>query len=443
MLAKFLNHILFCAFVFSVASSVSEFACCQGIYLRSVGPINESMGGAATAAPLDATGALYWNPAAISGLNSSEINFSLGLLLPSSELSSDIGAGAFGSGQPPQTLAGSTWSESGVSLLPDMAFVYKPESSRFSFGLGIFTIGGYSDNFPADLANPILSPQPPNGFGVGGISGDAELFQVIPTASCQVTDQLSLGFAPMINLAKVATDPLLLGPRNDANQDGYYSYGPGSGTRFAWGGGFQVGAYYVANQEWSLGATFKSPQWFEVLRFNSEDELGRPATVKIPFTLPLIVSLGAAYYGFEKYVIAVDLRYFDYANALGFRSAGFDSTGAATGLGWQSVFALSAGVQRRLNDWFVVRLGYSYNGNPINDSVTQFNIATSLIVQHVVSTGISYDLTKACTLSLSYSHGFENEITGPYVTPVGAVPGTSITSRASSDDLTTQVGVRF
>ncbi|MDD4033102.1 MAG: hypothetical protein PHS48_07655, partial [Bacteroidales bacterium] len=38
----------------------------QGILLRGMGAVNESMGGAAVAAPLDATGAIYWNPASIS-----------------------------------------------------------------------------------------------------------------------------------------------------------------------------------------------------------------------------------------------------------------------------------------------------------------------------------------------------------------------------------------
>ena len=40
----------------------------QGIALSGVGPVNRSMGGAATAAPIDAAGALMWNPASISGL---------------------------------------------------------------------------------------------------------------------------------------------------------------------------------------------------------------------------------------------------------------------------------------------------------------------------------------------------------------------------------------
>ncbi len=35
-----------------------------GTAVSGTGPINRSMGGAATAAPIDAAGALFWNPAA-------------------------------------------------------------------------------------------------------------------------------------------------------------------------------------------------------------------------------------------------------------------------------------------------------------------------------------------------------------------------------------------
>ena len=40
-----------------------------GVVLSGAGPENRSMGGASTAAPIDPSGALYWNPAAITGLD--------------------------------------------------------------------------------------------------------------------------------------------------------------------------------------------------------------------------------------------------------------------------------------------------------------------------------------------------------------------------------------
>jgi len=64
------------------------------------------MGGASTAAPLDARGTLYWNPAAISGLPSSELDLGLELLNPRSTISSSIPGGALGPGFPPASISG-------------------------------------------------------------------------------------------------------------------------------------------------------------------------------------------------------------------------------------------------------------------------------------------------------------------------------------------------
>src|SRR5437588_8369376 len=83
----------------------------QGIILSGAGPVNRSMGGASTAAPLDATGALYWNPASITGLDRSEMAFGLELLFPHTTLSSSVPANALGLGLPPTSVAGSTNSD--------------------------------------------------------------------------------------------------------------------------------------------------------------------------------------------------------------------------------------------------------------------------------------------------------------------------------------------
>src|SRR6266849_1866479 len=58
-----------------------------GATLSGIGPINRSMGGAATAAPLDTLGAFAWNPATITALPNST-DFGLELLVPHSSLAS-------------------------------------------------------------------------------------------------------------------------------------------------------------------------------------------------------------------------------------------------------------------------------------------------------------------------------------------------------------------
>ncbi|HYW79365.1 MAG TPA: outer membrane protein transport protein [Thermoguttaceae bacterium] len=405
-------------------------AIAQGVALNGVGPINRSMGGASTAAPIDAAGALHWNPASISGLASSEIGFGLELLLPTEELSSQVAANAFGAGVPPVNLSGSTQGEPGVSPIPSAAWVHKCENSPWTYGLGMYGIAGFRVNYPGSDTNPVLMSQA-NG-GLGHVVAEAEFLQVVPTISYAISPKLSFGVAPTITLAKVAVDPLLIGPQAGG------AYTSGNGTRQHWGGGVQLGLYYVGDHDWHFGASIKSPQWFEDFRFRTEDGDGGTRTVTFDLDYPMIISFGTAYSGFDRWLFACDLRYFDYKNTAGFGGgAGFGPGGEVTGLGWNNLFSLSTGVQYRPTDSTSWRLGYTFQQSPSSDHDTFFNIPAPLNIQHLLAFGASHKITKNVILSAAYIHGFESQSTGPYHIPgLGPVAGTSATSKISADALT-------
>ena len=88
-----------------------------GPQLTAAGPINLSMGGASTAAPLDTLGAFLWNPATITALPSST-DFGLEVLLPAARLDSTVNAGSLAPGFPPVMLSGSDHSNSGAFPVP-------------------------------------------------------------------------------------------------------------------------------------------------------------------------------------------------------------------------------------------------------------------------------------------------------------------------------------
>lgn len=413
-----------------VMGSTASNARGQGVFVPSVGPINQSMGGATVAAPIDAIGSLAWNPAAISGLPTSELAFGLGLVLPTTSVSSAIPA--FG-------VAGTSDSEPGVAPVPSIGLVQHCEGSPWTFGLGIFGIGGFSANYAASATNPIFLPQPSAGAPLGGLGrvfAQAQIFQIAPTAAYAFSERFSVGFAPTITLASLFADPLVFAPPNDANGDGFFSYGPGSGTRMAWGGGFQLGAYWTTESCWNWGLSYKSTQWMEPFRFNSQDELGGPLFATVNCDLPPIVSLGTSYTGFERWLFAMDLRYFDYANTTGFGDLGFRPDGAVAGLGWKSVLSVSQGVQYQWSDCLTLRTGYTYNQNPVSSDQVMFNVATSLIIQHWYSLGATWCWNECLSTTLAWTHGFENEKTGPIQTPGGPIPGSSVTTRVSADILT-------
>jgi long-chain fatty acid transport protein len=403
-----------------------------GAQFSGVGPINRSMGGASTAAPLDTLGAFQWNPATITALPSST-DMALEILVPSTKLSSTVSAGALGGGFPPATLSGSNVSNTGAYPLPAFGFVFQPDESPLSFGIGAMAVSGFGVNFPGSTTNPILTAPPPNGLGVGPIYSQYEVVQIIPTIAYRVTEKLSVGFSPMIDLASLSLNPGFLAAP-DAAGGGFATFPPMTNGPLQWGGGFQVGAYYVTERNWNFGASFKSTQWFQSFDYNSRGQTGAPREVKVGVDVPMIVSIGTAYTGLERTLIAVDARYIDYRNTKPFSQSGFTPAGAVAGVGWDSIFALSAGAQYQLSDPLSVRMGYSYNTNPISNDKTFFNIASPLLLQHTIYVGASYNLNASLKLSLAYIHAFENSSSGPIVNPVfGPLAGTNVTSTTAAD----------
>jgi long-chain fatty acid transport protein len=408
-----------------------------GPILPAPGPVNRSMGGSAVAAPIDGLGALYWNPATITAIPSG-MDFGLEILIPRTTLSSSVPANAFGLGLPPIPLSGSAASDSGVFPLPSIGLVYTPEGSPLTFGFGAFPVAGFGVNYPASTSNPILMPQPPNGLGLGAIYSQFEVLQIAPTVALKLTDRLSVAGGPTIDLGTLDADPLFVA---SANSNG--SYPPGTHSRVTWGAGFQAGVYYVLDAGWRVGASFKSQQWFENYHWQTVDQFGRPRTAAYQLDLPMIPSIGVGYSGIDRLLLAADFRYVDFHNTPGLAQSGFDPTGAVRGLGWNSVFAMTLGAQYHLTDALSVRGGYTYNGNPIPDSQTMFNVASNTIIEHTLSVGASYKVTESFSLSLAYAHGFQNSIEGPILTPFGAVPGSSVRARAMVDSILFGASVRF
>jgi len=387
--------------------ALSSSAHAQGFLVPGVGPINQSMGGAATAAPLDGVSAMYYNPATITGLPSSRFDISLEVLSNRNELASSVPG-----------LSGSTGSKAGMAALPAIGAVWQDPESPFTLGLGLFATGGFLVNFPASPTNPLTAPPP---VGMGNLYAELSILQIAPTLAFKVTDNLSFGIAPTIDVATARTDPF---PFVAPNADGRYP--SGTANRNRWGGGIQAGVYYETDMGLHLGAAVKSPQWFETFEANTTDAVGLPRTVTLEFEYPMIVNLGAAYSGLEDFLFAVDVRWVDYASTPTFGDpARFNPDGSIAGLGWKSTWVVATGVQYQMTDRLALRAGYSWNENPISDNKAFFSAIAPAVYQHILSLGMSYNLTESVILSATWVHTFENSVSGPLYAP-GPVPGTNV-----------------
>lgn len=405
----------------------------QGYILPGVGPINRSMGGAGTAAPLDATGAIQWNPASITALPGSRADIGVDVVINRNQVNSAVFFGT------PMQVAGSTNNDAGYSPLPAIGLVYHRPDSYVAYGLGVNVIGGFFVNYPGSLKNPIFTPQPPVGMGFGPSYVRLGFMQIAPTIAWELTDRLAVGIAPTIDIVDAQASPF---PFAAPNPDG--SYSPATGNRNVWGMGVQGGIYYEDPSGVNLGFSVKSPQWFSTFKFNSEDDLGLPREVTTQVEYPMILSLGASYSGIKDLLFAVDVRWIDFAATQAFgEPAKFNPNGALRGLGWQSVWFAAAGVQWKVTDRLTVRAGYSYNQNPIPSQLTALNVFAPGIFQHVLNIGTSLQLTDSIIASLTWSHGFDNTITGPLLTPLGPVPLSRVALNQAVDSAILGLSVLF
>jgi long-chain fatty acid transport protein len=177
------------------------------------------------------------------------------------------------------------------------------------------------------------------------------------------------------------------------------------------------------------------------------DPQGRPRTDTFHADYPMIISTGVAYSGFERWLLAADVRYIDYRNTAGFRETGFAPNGALQGLGWRSIVAVSVGAQYRMTDRLALRGGYSFNQDPVPSELASVNIASAVIPEHTIYAGLTFRVSEALLLSATYLHVFDNAIEGPLLTPQGPVSGTTVRDQVSGADafilgLTVQFGCR-
>lgn len=383
-------------------------ASAQGLIFSGAGGQHLASAGASTAVGTDALGALYWNPATISGLPGNEFVIGGNLLIPDFHLGSTIPAGAFGPLGPATTLTGNTRSDGGVAMVPGIAMVYRDEGSKLTYGLGLLALAAGGVNYPGDPGNPILAPVGPfSRFVLGPQVGTMSILSLAPSVSYQLTDRLAIGGGPMLDFSTVAFEPAFFGPPSDTNGDGLSTFPSGAHTRPFWGGGFRLGTTYKVSDHMTAGFSFTSPQWFETWQFNAATETGQPFKFATQFSLPTILSLGLAYTGIDRLLLMSDLRWFDYSTTklLG-------QPAKEGGAGWQSIWAVATGAKYQLTDRLALQLGYLYNQNPIPDNLTLFNTMLPTITTNTLTCGTTYQISEQIAMSLAYIHGFQNSVTG-------------------------------
>lgn len=407
-----------------------------GHVMQGVGAVNMSMGGAATAQPLDISGALQWNPAAISTFDNKIIDFNIGAFFSSPELSGSLPAGMLGPGAP--AVSGITKDDRGVSPMPALAMVWGKEDSKHTFGVSAFGISGFGVTFPEEANNPMsptfnptLNSNPMNypqaAGGFGHLESDYMLLQVGLTWAYEITNNLSIGVQPTINYAALELAP---NPTASPNLAGYGI----SDKASAMGFGAQLGVFYDTQKGLKFGLSYKTTQSFSDLEFKNTHLDNAVTENAFNMDYPAILSFGVGY-SKADFDLALDYRYVDYENTDGFSEKGWTTTGSVAGFGWKNINIVSVGLQYKGIEKLPLRVGYTFSSNPIDDELAFYSSPATAVIANAFQFGLSYPITDNLMLNGVYHYGAsdgktEGEIMNPMLAsptnPYGAITGSKV-----------------
>lgn len=411
-----------------------------GHVMQGVGSSNMSMGGAATANPIDISGALQWNPASISGFDKTIIKLDVGVFFSSPELSSTVPVFDNLGNPTGSFVSGITKDDRGASAMPSLAVVFAKPDSKHTFGISLFGISGFGVTFPESTTNPINMPQSMGGFG--RIESNYTLLQIGVTYSFKINDQLSIGIEPTFDMATLELAP---NPTANPGAAGY----PSTDVATSSGFGGQIGILYALESGLSLGASYKTSQKFSEFEFDNTYLDNTTGTNTFTMDYPAIISLGTGYSN-STLDIAVDYRYIDYENTEGFSKTGWTPTASVSGFGWKSISVISAGIQYKGFEMLPIRFGYTFSENPLESDVAFFNVPATAVIKHAFQVGTSFQLTDALGIDALYHFGTSaGETTGQLYNPMfianfppyGAIPGSEISYKMTTSLI--MVGVTY
>ncbi len=361
--------------VLFVVFSATAYAT-NGTNLIGIGATSRSMGGVGIAYPLDPIAAVFANPAAMCFgpyCPGSAFNFDGTLFMPKVDAKVTIGPATFKAD-----------SDDKVYAIPATG-ISSPISKDLRFGLAAYGVSGLGVDY-RDTSLPV------------GVNTQLMIMKFSPNLAYMINDRLSIGLGLHID---------------------YSSLDLGEGTSFNYGYGVQLGTIFRPANNIYIGATYISPQNVDHQNVADLDLDGSKDDLELES--PQQAGLGIAFLPLNgKLLIEANARWINWADAKGYGD--FD---------WRNQWVYAVGVQIKPAKKLAFRAGYNYGKNPVktNDnfdgtssidlqgkSVNRFQyeylriIGFPAIVEHHVTAGIGYEISKSLILNLGYKHAFRKTI---------------------------------
>lgn len=414
----------------------------NGYQLIGIGAKQKSMGGAVTAAPMDAMTAIS-NPAGMARIGK-RADFSMEAFMP--KRSVDFSATDGGSNEGGAKLYG----------IPSLGWV-APAFGKDDvfFGGGMYVTSGLG----VDYDQTVFMPGAALGAGAEDVTFSGfsaiQFWKMAPTVAWNVDESLSFGIALNIDYQsvtireKISNVPFWNDPTNEmlgiTQRDVNLDLGrPTSQMGF----GATLGAMYDVADWVTLGASYSSKQMFsesefrvgtgDVLNFNGAT--GKAGTYRMDLDYPQQAAIGVSLKPMKTLLVAIDVKWLnwsathdkvDFTGPDGAFMTGPTTTTNKTTLdfGWEDQWIYALGVQYIPPvEGLSFRVGYNYSKAPIDEADVFNNLILPALVEHHITCGVDYMLGEHWGISLAYMKAFKEDATGKGDVPQGFQDATPFTA---------------
>ncbi len=376
-------------------------AATDGYFTHGVGTQAKGMAGVAIAYPKEAL-SIAANPASATALGN-RLDAGVDYFHPTR--SATITGNAFG---PDQSFGGN---DRGAFYIPELGYV-RQLNDRLAVGLAVYGNGGMNTDY---RDNPYAR------FGATGKAGvDLQQLFISPTIAYKIAEGHSLGVA--LNLVNERFKAQGIGAFAGFSQQP--SAVSNKGRDDFWGAGVRVGWLGQITPWLSVGASWQSKTYGDGFKkykglFADQGD----------FDVPSSYGIGVAVKASDRLDLAADVRRIAYSDVgavgnsfqrlLAGRALGSSD---GPGFGWKDTTSIKIGANYALTPDWQIRVGYGYTTQPIPQSQTFLNILAPATIQHQITAGATWSVSKSVDVSLYGLYGLPTTVKGSGSIPAGFPP---------------------
>jgi long-chain fatty acid transport protein len=371
----------------------------NGYFSHGNGMKAKGMGGAATASYDDASGGAN-NPASMA-FAGNRLDLGVDLFNPNRS-ASRTGLGPFDM---------SVDSDSEYFPIPEFGMT-KQMSSTLALGVTVYGNGGMNTDYAGGQIN--CGQGPANMLcGQGDLGVDLIQLIVAPTIAFKVAPNHSIGVSPLLGYQAFEANGLQAFEGMSAAPNSVTN----NGHDDAFGYGVRIGYMGKITPTVTIGAAYASK-----MSFDEFDDYAGLFAEQGGFDIPENYNLGVAWQATPVFKLALDYQRISYSdvNSIANPSTNMAPLGAdnGPGFGWQDIDVWKLGAEYKYSQQLTVRAGWNHGDNPISSSDVTFNILAPGVIEDHVTVGFTYTLASGNELTMSYMHGFSNDVSGASILPV-------------------------